>query len=149
MHAKLRPRLGPERAVHHAACRIGPSIESYLASMHQNLFMWSCLLWCAGPCSSNSTAHACHMGNQSSVRYIPAPWVAVCCLQIITVTSRYMLFNNSSEPLQYGQRGTSLVWQLPPGARYPFHWDSADSPFQMCIRPGVGNWNWSGAFQVS
>lgn len=69
-------------------------------------------------------------------------------MQIITVTSRYMLFNNSSEPLQYGQRGTSLVWQLPPGARYPFHWDSADSPFQLCIRPAQGDWNWSGAFQV-
>ena len=70
-------------------------------------------------------------------------------MQIITVSSRYTLFNNSTEVLQYGQRGTSLVWQLPPGARYPFHWDSADCPFQLCIRPGAGNWNWSGAFQVS
>ncbi|KAK9809768.1 hypothetical protein WJX73_004442 [Symbiochloris irregularis] len=68
--------------------------------------------------------------------------------KVVSVVSRFMLFNNSSEVLHYGQRGTSLVWQLPQSARYPFHWDDKDAPFQLCVRPGVGGWNWSGAFQI-
>ena len=62
---------------------------------------------------------------------------------------RYVLFNNSDEPLQYGQRGGTLVWQLSPGVRSPFHWDVAEGKFELCVRPAVGKWNWSGAFQVS
>lgn len=68
---------------------------------------------------------------------------------MITITSRYVLFNNSSEPLQYGQRNTSLVWQLAPGVKAPFHWDDADGRFELCVRPAQGKWNWSGAFEVS
>ncbi|KAK9808775.1 hypothetical protein WJX72_003363 [[Myrmecia] bisecta] len=68
--------------------------------------------------------------------------------KVITITSRYVLFNNSDEPLQYGQRGTKLVWQLPPDARAPFHWDDAEGRFELCVRPSVGQWNWSGAFQI-
>lgn len=70
-------------------------------------------------------------------------------MQVITITSRYVLFNNSSEPLQYGQRNTSLVWQLAPGVKAPFHWDDADGRFELCVRPAQGKWNWSGAFEVS
>ena len=72
-----------------------------------------------------------------------------CCVQVITITSRYVLFNNSSEPLQYGQRSTNLVWQLAPGVKAPFHWDDADGRFELCVRPAQGKWNWSGAFEVS
>ncbi len=68
---------------------------------------------------------------------------------MITITSRYVLFNNSSEPLQYGQRNTSLVWQLAPGVKAPFHWDDADGRFELCVRPAQGKWIWSGAFEVS
>lgn len=60
-----------------------------------------------------------------------------------------MLFNNSSEPLQYGQRNTNLVWQLAPGVKAPFHWDDADGRFELCVRPAQGKWNWSGAFEAS
>ena len=67
---------------------------------------------------------------------------------MITITSRYVLFNNSSEPLQYGQRNTNLVWQLAPGVKAPFHWDDADGRFELCVRPAQGKWNWSGAFEV-
>ena len=69
-------------------------------------------------------------------------------VQVITITSRYVLFNNSNEALQYGQRDTSLVWQLAPGVKAPFHWDDADGRFQLCVRPAQGKWNWSGAFEV-
>lgn len=69
-------------------------------------------------------------------------------MQVITITSRYVLFNNSSEPLQYGQRNTNLVWQLAPGVKAPFHWDDADGRFELCVRPAQGKWNWSGAFEV-
>ena len=72
-----------------------------------------------------------------------------CSVQVITITSRYVLFNNSSEPLQYGQRNTNLVWQLAPGVKAPFHWDDADGRFELCVRPAQGKWNWSGAFEVS
>ena len=68
-------------------------------------------------------------------------------LQVITVTSRYMVLNNSGEVLEYGQRGTRLVAQLQPGCRHPFHWHSTAAPFQLCVRP-AGDWNWSGAFTV-
>ena len=68
---------------------------------------------------------------------------------MITITSRYVLFNNSSEPLQYGQRNTNLVWQLAPGVKAPFHWDDADGRFELCVRPAQGKWNWSGAFEVT
>ena len=74
---------------------------------------------------------------------------AVWHLQVITILPRYVLFNNSEEALQYGQRGTSLVWQISPGARSSFHWDDADGKFELCIRPAIGKWRWSGAFQVS
>ena len=67
--------------------------------------------------------------------------------QVITVTSRYMVLNNSGEVLEYGQRGTRLVAQLQPGCRHPFHWHSTAAPFQLCVRP-AGDWNWSGAFTV-
>lgn len=70
-------------------------------------------------------------------------------LQVITIHPRYLLFNNSEEGLQYGQRGTSLVWQLSPGTRAPFHWDDADGRFELCVRPAIGKWKWSGAFQAS
>lgn len=70
-------------------------------------------------------------------------------LQVITIIPRYVLFNNSEEPLQCGQRGTTLVWQLAPGVRAPFHWDDADGKFELCVRPASGKWNWSGAFQVT
>lgn len=70
-------------------------------------------------------------------------------MQVITLMPRYVLFNNSDEPLQYGQRGATLVWQLSPGVRSPFHWDVAEGKFELCVRPAVGKWNWSGAFQVS
>ncbi|KAL3144165.1 hypothetical protein ABBQ32_003949 [Trebouxia sp. C0010 RCD-2024] len=69
--------------------------------------------------------------------------------KVITITSRYVLFNNSSEPLQYGQRNTNLVWQLAPGVKAPFHWDDADGRFELCVRPAQGKWNWSGAFEIS
>ena len=68
-------------------------------------------------------------------------------VQVITITSRYMVLNNSGEVLEYGQRGTKLVAQLPPGCRHPFHWRSIHAPFQLCVRP-AGDWNWSGAFTV-
>ncbi|KAL0042783.1 hypothetical protein WJX79_011021 [Trebouxia sp. C0005] len=68
--------------------------------------------------------------------------------KVITITSRYVLFNNSSEPLQYGQRNTSLVWQLAPGIKAPFHWDDADGRFELCVRPAQGKWIWSGAFEI-
>ncbi|DBA93880.1 TPA: hypothetical protein ACH3X3_013925 [Trebouxia sp. C0006] len=68
--------------------------------------------------------------------------------KVITITSRYVLFNNSSEPLQYGQRNTSLVWQLAPGVKAPFHWDDADGRFELCVRPAQGKWIWSGAFEI-
>lgn len=68
---------------------------------------------------------------------------------MITITSRYVLFNNSSEALQYGQRNTSLVWQLAPGVKAPFHWDDADGRFELCVRPAQGKWIWSGAFEVT
>lgn len=64
------------------------------------------------------------------------------------MTSRYMIFNNSTEALEYGQRGTQLVWRLQPGFRFPFHWHSIGAPFQLCVRPAGGDWNWSGAFAV-
>ena len=67
---------------------------------------------------------------------------------MITILPRYVLLNNSDEPLQYGQRGTTLVWQLSPGVRSPFHWDDAEGRFELCVRPAVGRWNWSGAFQA-
>jgi len=73
----------------------------------------------------------------------------MACLQVITLMPRYVLFNNSDEPLQYGQRGGTLVWQLSPGVRSPFHWDVAEGKFELCVRPAIGKWKWSGAFQVS
>ena len=82
----------------------------------------------------------------SEEQLIERCWLSV---QVITITSRYVLFNNSSEPLQYGQRNTSLVWQLAPGVKAPFHWDDADGRFELCVRPAQGKWNWSGAFEVS
>ena len=76
------------------------------------------------------------------------PRITQCAGQVITILPRYVLLNNSDEPLQYGQRGTTLVWQLSPGVRSPFHWDDAEGRFELCVRPAVGRWNWSGAFQA-
>ena len=42
--------------------------------------------------------------------------------QVVTVNARYVMHNASDEPLQYGQRGSRIVWQLAPGASTPFHW---------------------------
>lgn len=82
----------------------------------------------------------------SEEQLVERSWLS---MQVITITSRYVLFNNSSEPLQYGQRNTNLVWQLAPGVQAPFHWDDADGRFELCVRPAQGKWNWSGAFEVS
>ena len=32
--------------------------------------------------------------------------------KVITITPRYVLFNNSSEPLQFGQHQTNMAWQV-------------------------------------
>ena len=57
--------------------------------------------------------------------------LAVCCTtnaedthgaQVVTVSARYIMHNASDEPLQYGQRGSRIVWQLAPAASTPFHW---------------------------
>ena len=42
--------------------------------------------------------------------------------QVATVSARYVMHNASDEPLQYGQRGSRIVWQLAPAASTPFHW---------------------------
>lgn len=42
--------------------------------------------------------------------------------QVVTVNARYVMHNASDEPLQYGQRGSRIVWQLAPAASTPFHW---------------------------
>ena len=84
-----------------------------------------------------AAAHVCEPGDNKMWR-----------LQVITVTSRYMVFNNSGEALEYGQRGTTLVCRLQPGFRFPFHWHSIAAPFQLCVRPAEGDWHWSGAFAV-
>ena len=38
------------------------------------------------------------------------------------MSARYVMHNASDEPLQYGQRGSRIVWQLAPAASTPFHW---------------------------
>ena len=38
------------------------------------------------------------------------------------MNARYVMHNASDEPLQYGQRGSRIVWQLAPAASTPFHW---------------------------
>ena len=70
-------------------------------------------------------------------------------MQVVTISSRYIIFNNSPEFLQFGQRGARLAWQLAPGARMPFHWDDATGKPELCLRPAAGSWHWSGAFSVS
>lgn len=59
---------------------------------------------------------------------------------------RFVLFNNSDEPLDYGQRGASVMWRLPPYERAPYHWDDAearfDGHFELCVKPSDGQWNW-------
>ena len=69
-------------------------------------------------------------------------------MQVVTISSRYVIFNNSPEYLQFGQRNANLAWQLAPGRRMPFHWDDANGKPEMCLRPAAGSWNWSGAFSV-
>ena len=70
-------------------------------------------------------------------------------MQVVTISSRYVIFNNSSEYLHFGQRNARIAWQLAPKARMPFHWDDASGKSELCLRPAAGSWNWSGAFSVS
>lgn len=83
--------------------------------------------------------------KRASVRKSRQAWR----MQVVTISSRYVIFNNSPEYLQFGQRNANLAWQLAPGSRMPFHWDDATGKPDMCLRPAAGSWNWSGAFSVS
>lgn len=54
--------------------------------------------------------------------------------QVVTVNARYIMHNASDGPLQYGQRGSRIVWQLAPAASAPFHW-FAHPPASCTMRP--------------
>jgi SHR-binding domain of vacuolar-sorting associated protein 13 len=47
-------------------------------------------------------------------------------LQVLTITPRFVLFNNTDEVLEFGQVGSKVAWQLPAGLRLPYHWDDAE-----------------------
>ena len=61
--------------------------------------------------------------------------------KVITVTPRYVLFNNSSEPLQFGQHQTNMVWQV----RRHDSIASAISPHQS---PSVPSQWWTETFKA-
>ena len=69
-------------------------------------------------------------------------------LQMLTISSKYLLVNASGEPLQCSQHGTRSIWQLQPDCVAPFHWADSAERFELCVRPALGSWTWSGAFKV-
>ena len=71
------------------------------------------------------------------------------CLQMLTISSKYLLVNASGEPLQCAQHGTTSIWQLQPDCVAPFHWADSYERFELCVRPALGCWTWSGAFKVT
>lgn len=67
---------------------------------------------------------------------------------MLTISAKYLLVNASGEPVQAAQPGTGAVWQLQPDCVAPFHWADASQRFELCLRPALGSWTWSGAFKV-
>ena len=70
-------------------------------------------------------------------------------MQMLTISSRFLLVNASGEPLQCAQQYTTSIWQLQPDCVAPFHWADNSQRFEVCIRPALGSWTWSGAFKVT
>ena len=68
---------------------------------------------------------------------------------MLTISSKYLLVNASGEPLQCAQHGTTAVWQLQPDCVAPFHWADNSERFELCVKPALGSWTWSGAFKVT
>ena len=71
------------------------------------------------------------------------------CVQMLTISSKYLVVNASGEPLQCAQHATTAIWQLQPDCVAPFHWADNSERFEICVRPALGSWTWSGAFKVS
>ena len=72
----------------------------------------------------------------------------VACLQMLTISSKYLLVNASGDPLHFAQHATTCIWQLQPDCVAPFHWTDTAERFELCVRPALGSWTWSGAFKV-
>ena len=70
------------------------------------------------------------------------------CVQMLTISSKYLVVNASGEPLQCAQHGTTAIWQLQPDCVAPFHWADNSEHYEICVRPALGSWTWSGAFKV-
>ena len=77
--------------------------------------------------------------------------------QVVTVNARFVMHNASDEPLQYGQRGSRIVWQLAPAASTPFHWSARPNSCctmrqltvtHACEKPTVTN-SWRACAQAS
>ncbi|KAF6253188.1 hypothetical protein COO60DRAFT_1463300 [Scenedesmus sp. NREL 46B-D3] len=83
--------------------------------------------------------------------------------KVVSIKSKYILFNDTGMALEYKQKGTPDVnhkgYQsygkgrrfagvLQPQERCAFHWDNINEVRLLVIRPATPGWPWSGAFPL-
>ncbi|WIA12623.1 hypothetical protein OEZ85_006280 [Tetradesmus obliquus] len=83
--------------------------------------------------------------------------------KVVSIKSKYILFNDTGMALEYKQKGTPDVNHkgyksygkgrrfagvLQPQERCAFHWDNINEARLLVIRPAAPGWPWSGAFPL-
>ena len=66
----------------------------------------------------------------------------------VTIYPRYVLINNTLEPLSYHQYNSAVDYQLLPDEQRPFYWQDREQPKQLCVCFTEGTWNFSSPFSI-
>lgn len=69
-------------------------------------------------------------------------------VKVLKISPRYVLYNNSNQTLQIGQKGTRYAIRLTSKEQQDYYWSDSEASQQICVRPVAGTWRYSGGFRV-
>ena len=69
-------------------------------------------------------------------------------VKVLRISPRYILYNNSTDKLLIGQKGTKKVIRMEPGAQIDYYWHDSEAPQEICAKFAYGVWCYSGGFRL-
>eukprot|EP00210_Caulerpa_lentillifera_P006324 g6040.t1 len=70
-------------------------------------------------------------------------------VKVVKISPRYILYNHSGQKLQFGQLKTAKSMEIETGEQLEYYWFDSEAPQELCVRPTVGTWCYSGGFRLN